>query len=173
MAAHEDRALNVARNDSAILELRNLSKSFGPTPVLQDVNLEVPRGSIVALLGASGSGKTTLLQIIAGLQDPDGGTLSIDGKNMQAVPAFARPVNMMFQSYALFPHLSVLGNVEYGLKARGVRREERQRLIAWALRAHPHRRARRPPAGSTVRRAAPACGPGAMSGDETGDPVVG
>lgn len=125
--------MNVSGNESAILVLKDVSKSFDRTPVLQDVNLEVPRGSIVALLGASGSGKTTLLQIIAGLQDPDGGTLSIDGKNMQAVPAFARPVNMMFQSYALFPHLSVLGNIEYGLKARGVRREERQRLVAWAL----------------------------------------
>lgn len=125
--------MNVTRNDSAILELKNVSKSFGPTPVLQSVNLEVPRGSIVALLGASGSGKTTLLQIIAGLQEPDAGTLSVDGKNMSAVPPFERPVNMMFQSYALFPHLTVCGNIEYGLKARGVRRNERQRLVAWAL----------------------------------------
>jgi putrescine transport system ATP-binding protein len=116
-----------------ILELRNVSKSFGPAPVLHDVNLEIPRGSIVALLGASGSGKTTLLQIIAGLQEHDTGTLCIDGKNMQTVPPFERPVNMMFQSYALFPHMTVRGNVEYGLKARGVRRDERQRLVAWAL----------------------------------------
>ena len=63
-----------------ILELRNVAKSFGLTPVLQNVNLRIPRGSIVALLGASGSGKTTLLQIIAGLQELDSGTLSIDGK---------------------------------------------------------------------------------------------
>jgi putrescine transport system ATP-binding protein len=133
LAAHEDGALNVSGSQSTILSLKDVSKAFERTPVLQNVNLEVPRGSIVALLGASGSGKTTLLQIIAGLQDPDGGTLKIDGKDMQAVPAFARPVNMMFQSYALFPHLSVLGNIEYGLKARGVRRDERQRLVAWAL----------------------------------------
>jgi putrescine transport system ATP-binding protein len=125
--------LNVTRNASSILELRNVSKSFGPTPVLQNVNLEVPRGSIVALLGASGSGKTTLLQIIAGLQEPDAGTLKVDGNNMNAVPPFKRPVNMMFQSYALFPHLTVRGNIEYGLKARGVRRDERGRLVAWAL----------------------------------------
>ena len=133
MAADENRALNVAHNNSAILELRNVSKSFGPTPVLQNVNLEVPRGSIVALLGASGSGKTTLLQIIAGLQEPDAGTLTVDGRNMNAVPPFERPVNMMFQSYALFPHLTVRGNIEYGLRARGVRRDERARLVAWAL----------------------------------------
>jgi putrescine transport system ATP-binding protein len=133
LASHENRALSVSRDDYPILRLSNVSKSFDLTPVLQNVCLEVPRGSIVALLGASGSGKTTLLQIIAGLQDPDGGTLSIDGRDMQTVPPFERPVNMMFQSYALFPHLTVLGNVEYGLKARGVTRAERQRLAAWAL----------------------------------------
>jgi putrescine transport system ATP-binding protein len=123
----------MAANEDAILEISDLSKSFDHTPVLRDVSLKVPRGSIVALLGASGSGKTTLLQIIAGLQDPDSGTLKIDGRDMRTVPPFERPVNMMFQSYALFPHLTVLGNVEYGLKARGVRRAERQRLVSWAL----------------------------------------
>ncbi len=119
--------------DPPILELTDVSKSFGRTPVLQDVSLAVPRGSIVALLGASGSGKTTLLQIIAGLHDPDGGCVKIGGRDMGSVPAFERPVNMMFQSYALFPHLSVLGNIEYGLRARGLDRAERRRLVAWAL----------------------------------------
>ncbi|MGO8973815.1 MAG: ABC transporter ATP-binding protein [Steroidobacteraceae bacterium] len=123
----------MSNHESAILEIDGVSKTFDRTPVLRDVNLEVPRGTIVALLGASGSGKTTLLQIIAGLQDPDAGTLRIDGKDMRAVPPFERSVNMMFQSYALFPHLTVLGNVEYGLKARGVKRAERQRRLAWAL----------------------------------------
>jgi putrescine transport system ATP-binding protein len=116
-----------------ILELKDISKSFDGTPVLQNICLDVPRGSIVALLGASGSGKTTLLQIIAGLQDPDSGRLQIGGRDMRSVPPFARPVNMMFQSYALFPHLSVVGNIEYGLRARGVERSERRRLVAWAL----------------------------------------
>ena len=116
-----------------ILEISDVSKSFDRTPVLREVNLRVPRGAIVALLGASGSGKTTLLQIIAGLQDPDSGTVRIDGRDMRPVPPFERPVNMMFQSYALFPHLTVLGNVEYGLRARGVGRAERQRLVDWAL----------------------------------------
>ena len=136
-------------NSSAILVLKDVSKAFGGMPVLQHVDLEVPRGSIVSLLGASGSGKTTLLQIIAGLQEPDGGKLSIDGRDMQGVPAFARPVNMMFQSYALFPHLTVRGNVEYGLKARGVDRHEWQRLV--------------------VRRAAPARGPRTLPGHEASD----
>ena len=116
-----------------ILSVRGLSKSFAATPVLTDVNLEVARGAIVALLGASGSGKTTLLQAIAGLVAPDAGTIVIDGQDVRDVPAHGRPVNMMFQSYALFPHLTVAGNVAYGLKARGTPREERERLVAWAL----------------------------------------
>ena len=113
-----------------VLTMRGVSKAFSATPVLSDVDLDVPRGSIVSLLGASGSGKTTLLQIIAGLIDPDAGTLTIGGVDMRGVPAFSRPVNMMFQSYALFPHLTVAANIAYGLKARGVRRGERDRLVA-------------------------------------------
>jgi putrescine transport system ATP-binding protein len=116
-----------------ILEIMGLSKSFGGTQVLNGINLEVPRGSIVSLLGRSGSGKTTLLQLIAGLHDPDAGSLVIDGLDMQGVPPFERPVNMMFQSYALFPHLTVADNIVYGLKARGTPRSERDQLLAWAL----------------------------------------
>jgi putrescine transport system ATP-binding protein len=116
-----------------ILQIKGLSKAFAGTRVLNDINLDVPRGSIVALLGRSGSGKTTLLQLIAGLHDPDAGTLAIGGIDMAGVPPFERPVNMMFQSYALFPHLTVAGNIAYGLKARGTPRAERERLLAWAL----------------------------------------
>jgi len=121
------------RNEPAILQVKDISKSFGHTPVLRQISLDVPRGSIVSLLGASGSGKTTLLQVIAGLEDADGGQLIIDGMDMRNVPAFHRPVNMMFQSYALFPHLNVASNIGYGPKARGMARKERQRLVAWAL----------------------------------------
>jgi putrescine transport system ATP-binding protein len=116
-----------------ILEIKGLSKSFAGTRVLNAINLDVPRGSIVSLLGRSGSGKTTLLQLIAGLHDPDAGTLAIGGTDMAGVPPFERPVNMMFQSYALFPHLNVADNIVYGLKARGTPRAERDRLLAWAL----------------------------------------
>jgi putrescine transport system ATP-binding protein len=116
-----------------ILEIKGLSKSFAGTQVLNGINLDVPRGSIVSLLGRSGSGKTTLLQLIAGLHDPDAGTLAIDGIDMGGVPPFERPVNMMFQSYALFPHLTVADNIVYGLKARGTPRTERDQLLAWAL----------------------------------------
>jgi putrescine transport system ATP-binding protein len=116
-----------------ILEIKGLSKSFAGTQVLNGINLVVPRGSIVSLLGRSGSGKTTLLQLIAGLHDPDAGRLVIDGIDMQGVPPFERPVNMMFQGYALFPHLTVAENIVYGLKARGTPRSERDQLLAWAL----------------------------------------
>ena len=116
-----------------ILAIQGLSKSFGGTRVLKAINLDVPRGSIVSLLGRSGSGKTTLLQLIAGLHEPDSGTLSIGGADMTGVPPFERPVNMMFQSYALFPHLTVAANIVYGLKARGTSRAERDQLLAWSL----------------------------------------
>ena len=118
---------------SPILRMRGVSKHFSGTQVLQDVNLDIPRGSIVALLGASGSGKTTILQLIAGLLEPDTGTLTIDDADMRGVPAYLRAVNMMFQSYALFPHLTVAQNVAYGLKATQVARAERERLVTWAL----------------------------------------
>jgi len=116
-----------------ILRIRGMAKSYGATRVLGGVDLDVPRGAIVALLGRSGSGKTTLLQLIAGLQAPDAGSLHIDGIDMRGVAAFDRPVNMMFQSYALFPHMSVADNIGYGLKARGTPREQRRQLTDWAL----------------------------------------
>jgi putrescine transport system ATP-binding protein len=116
-----------------ILQIRGLSKSFAGTTVLNNINLDVPRGSILALLGRSGSGKTTLLQLIAGLQVADTGTLMIDGHEMTEVSPHERPVNLMFQSYALFPHLSVTGNIAYGLKACRAARAERERQVAWAL----------------------------------------
>jgi len=116
-----------------VLQLRDLSKSFGATRVLNGIDLDIPRGSIVSLLGRSGSGKTTLLQLIAGLHEPDAGTLAIAGADMAGVPAFRRPVNMMFQSYALFPHLNVADNIVYGLRASGTPPAERERLLGWAL----------------------------------------
>jgi putrescine transport system ATP-binding protein len=133
MAAGEDGALNMSASQSSILQIKGLSKSFGGTSVLSGIHLDIPRGSIVSLLGRSGSGKTTLLQLIAGLYDPDAGSLAIDGSDMTGVPPFERPVNMMFQSYALFPHLNVADNIVYGLRARGTPRAERERLLAWVL----------------------------------------
>jgi putrescine transport system ATP-binding protein len=119
---------------AASVEVRAVRKSFGGTAILRDVSLTIAAGEFVALLGGSGCGKTTLLRIIAGLETADDGSVQIAGADVTQVPAYSRPVNMMFQSYALFPHLTVAGNVEYGLRATGVERAERRALIDWALR---------------------------------------
>jgi iron(III) transport system ATP-binding protein len=108
--------------------VRNLAKSFGPAPVLHDVRLDVPAGSLVALLGPSGCGKTTLLRAIAGLERPDAGRVEIGRRVVTGdgtfVPAEKRRVGMVFQDWALFPHLSVADNVGFGL-ARSERRSQR------------------------------------------------
>ena len=118
---------------TAVVELRSVTKSFDEGAVLRDLSLSVRRGELLALLGGSGSGKTTLLRIIAGLEQPDAGTVVIGGTDVTPLPPYRRPVNTMFQSYALFPHLSVAANIEYGLKAVGMPRAERATRIAWAL----------------------------------------
>jgi putative spermidine/putrescine transport system ATP-binding protein len=100
------------------LEVRNARKNFGPTTVLDGVALDVARGEFVSLLGPSGCGKTTLLRIIAGLTGADIGEVRLDGKDISALPPHKRDVGVVFQNYALFPHLSVLENIAFGLKGR-------------------------------------------------------
>ena len=92
-----------------------VSKRFGGFVAVDDVSLEIGKGELFALLGGSGCGKTTLLRMLAGFETPSSGRIFIDGQDMTEVPAYARPVNMMFQSYALFPHMTVEQNVGYGL----------------------------------------------------------
>ena len=99
-------------------------KRFGATTALDGVSLSIEAGSFVSLVGRSGSGKTTLLRIIAGLEAPDTGRVEIGARDMTGLPAHARPVNTVFQSYALFPHMTVRANVEFGLRQRGVRGTE-------------------------------------------------
>ncbi|HEX4953657.1 MAG TPA: ABC transporter ATP-binding protein [Thermoanaerobaculia bacterium] len=115
------------------LDLEGLSKTFGSTPVLADLSLVVEAGELLTVLGPSGCGKTTLLRLIAGLELPDRGTLRLDGRDITRVPAHQRPVNTVFQSYALFPHLSVAGNVAFGLESRRFPRPEIERRVASAL----------------------------------------
>ena len=117
----------------ALLELIAATKRFGPTTAVDEVSLSVERGEFFALLGPSGCGKTTLLRLIAGFETPDSGHVVIDGVEMNAVPPYARPVNMMFQSYALFPHLDVAGNVAFGLKQEGMERRRREARVAEML----------------------------------------
>jgi putrescine transport system ATP-binding protein len=117
----------------ALLEIIAASKRFAATAAVDEVSLSVESGEFFALLGPSGCGKTTLLRLIAGFETPDSGRILIDGALMNAVPPYARPVNMMFQSYALFPHLDVAGNVAFGLKQEGMERRRRDARIAEML----------------------------------------
>jgi sulfate transport system ATP-binding protein len=100
------------------IEIQGMQKSFGAVPVLRGIDLTIADGELMALLGASGSGKTTLLRILAGLEWPDRGSLTVDGTDWLALEAQKRRVGFVFQHYALFPHLSVFENVAFGLRVR-------------------------------------------------------
>src|SRR3954454_82185 len=117
----------------ALLDIIQASKRFGAAPAVDRVSLAIERGEFFALLGPSGCGKTTLLRLIAGFEMPDGGRFLIDGVDVTAVPPYARPVNMMFQSYALFPHLDVAANIAFGLRQEGMERRRREARIAEML----------------------------------------
>ncbi len=103
------------------LHLQNLTKRFGDHAAVDDLTLTIPAGSFFALLGASGCGKTTTLRMVAGLEDPTAGTITIGDQDITGLRAFERPVNTVFQSYALFPHLDIFENVAFGLRRRGSR----------------------------------------------------
>ena len=107
-----------------LLSIEGVSRAFDGVPAVDAVTLDVAAGEYFTLLGASGSGKTTLLRIVAGLERADAGRIVIAGDDMTGVPAYARPVNMMFQSYALFPHMTVFDNVAFGLRREGVAKAE-------------------------------------------------
>ncbi|MGH8259666.1 MAG: ABC transporter ATP-binding protein, partial [Steroidobacteraceae bacterium] len=115
------------------VRFERVSKRFGESIAVDDVTLEIRRGEIFCLLGASGSGKTTLLRMLAGFEQPSAGRISLDGRDMGDVPPYARPVNMMFQSYALFPHMSVERNVAFGLEQERLARPEVRRRVSEML----------------------------------------
>jgi len=117
----------------ALLRAEGLTKRFGATVALDALDLVIEGAEFFALLGGSGSGKSTLLRLIAGFEQPDAGRLLLDGRDIAGMPPWARPVNMMFQSYALFPHMTVFDNVAYGLRRRGAGREEIARAVGAAL----------------------------------------
>ena len=112
-----------------LVEIRNVTKIFGSHYAVDDVSLKIYPGEFFSLLGASGCGKTTLLRMLAGFERPDTGRLLIGGEDMTDLPPYQRPVNMMFQSYALFPHLNVADNIAFGLRQGHMpRRQVRQRV---------------------------------------------
>ena len=110
---------------SLAIRLSGVKKSFGEVKAVDGVNLEIADGEFFAMLGPSGSGKTTVLRLIAGFELPDSGVIEIDGVDVSQTPPFNRDVNTVFQDYALFPHMTVLENVEYGLKVKKVAKDER------------------------------------------------
>ncbi|MEE4243272.1 MAG: spermidine/putrescine ABC transporter ATP-binding protein PotA [Desulfopila sp.] len=117
----------------SVLSIHGLCKSFSNQQILSDFHLEVRNGEFITLLGPSGCGKTTLLRIVAGFEEPDSGTILLDGKNLLSLPAEKRKVNTVFQSYALFPHLSVFENVAFGLRLQKVKGEELENRVNQAL----------------------------------------
>jgi spermidine/putrescine ABC transporter ATP-binding subunit len=118
---------------AAALDIDRVQKCFGEFQAVQDVSLTVPSGTILSLLGPSGCGKTTLLRMIAGLLQPTSGTIRLAGEDITGLPPYRRNIGMVFQNYALFPHMSVADNVGFGLKMQGISRGESRKLIVNAL----------------------------------------
>jgi putrescine transport system ATP-binding protein len=115
------------------VRIKNVTKKFGDVFAVSDVSLDIYKGELFCLLGGSGSGKSTLLRMLAGFEEPTSGSIEIDGQDMAGVPPYRRPVNMMFQSYALFPHMNVAQNIAYGLKRDGLPRAEIDARVAELL----------------------------------------
>jgi len=119
--------------DDPDVRLEGVNKRFGAVAAVQGVSIDIPRGSIFSLLGPSGRGKTTTLRLIAGFEQPDSGEVYIRGQRVTATPPYRRDFSMVFQSYALFPHLTVADNVAFGLRMRRVPRSERAAAVRNAL----------------------------------------
>lgn len=118
---------------TTMVELRSVSKSFGNAVAVDQVDLSIASGEFITLLGPSGCGKTTILRMISGFETPDTGVVLLDGRDVTHVPPYRRDVNQVFQSYALFPHLNVQQNVEFGLRMKGVAGRERKERAAEAI----------------------------------------
>lgn len=116
-----------------LIQIRNLCKNFGACAATNDISLDIYDREFVALLGPSGCGKTTLLRMLGGFENPDSGSITMDGKDLTPLPPNRRPLNMVFQSYAVFPHLNVRDNVAYGLKMDGVAKDEIKTRVRDAL----------------------------------------
>ena len=118
---------------SAGVVLDRLSKTFGDVDAVRELTLEIGNGEFFSLLGPSGCGKTTTLRLIAGFEEPTSGRIFLGADEVTQVPAHRRPVNTVFQSYALFPHLSVADNVAFGLRFKSVEKRERRRRVGEVL----------------------------------------
>jgi ABC-type Fe3+/spermidine/putrescine transport system ATPase subunit len=124
---------NAPVRSAPLLEIRDIAKRFGRTEVLKDISLLIAAGEFLTLLGESGSGKTTLLRLIAGFEQPTSGQIWMSGERLDTLSPYRRPVNTVFQNYALFPHLSVRENVAYGLRVKSTPKNEIAARVADAL----------------------------------------
>ncbi|MGN6452355.1 MAG: ABC transporter ATP-binding protein [Steroidobacteraceae bacterium] len=129
----DGRSASASEREAAYVRIANVTKRFGEFVAVDAVSLDIRRGEIFCLLGGSGSGKTTLLRMLAGFERPSAGTIHIDGVDMSTIPPYERPVNMMFQSYALFPHMSVEKNVAFGLEQEHLTRDAIRRQVGEIL----------------------------------------
>jgi spermidine/putrescine transport system ATP-binding protein len=142
IAARDPLAASSAESES-LLSIRQVIKRYGKRPVLCGISLEVASGEFLTILGESGSGKTTLLRLIAGFEELDSGEIWMGGERIDRIPAHRREVNTVFQSYAIFPHLSVFENVAYGLRAKNTAKGEIPKRVTQALAMVKSRRLRR------------------------------
>jgi putative spermidine/putrescine transport system ATP-binding protein/spermidine/putrescine transport system ATP-binding protein len=131
--AAADARVEAIMNDDVAVKLDGVTKRFGTVTALREAHLSIRRGELMALLGPSGCGKTTLLNLVAGFFPPDEGDVTIDRRRVNHVPTYKREIGIMFQNYALFTHMTVAGNVGYGLRMRGVGKAEMRRRVAEAL----------------------------------------
>ena len=129
----EEPSVGAQPSAQPAVRLHALRKEFGDVVAVDGVDLEIREGEFFTLLGPSGSGKTTTLRLIAGFERPDDGTVELGGRDVSAVPPYERDVNTVFQDYALFPHMTVAGNIEYGLKVKRVAKHERSKRVEEAL----------------------------------------
>ena len=133
MPDHPASSPDRPQSTTPMVRFAGVTKRFGSFAAVDDVSLDIAPGEFFALLGPSGCGKTTLLRLLAGFETPDAGEVLLDGQNIVGVPPYERPVNMMFQSYALFPHLTVAGNVAFGLRQDGWTKSAIEQRVAEML----------------------------------------
>ncbi len=120
-------------NGKPYIRFENVTKRFGDFTAVNDLSLSIFEREFFALLGASGCGKSTLLRMLAGFEEPTSGRILLDGQDLRGIPPYRRPVNMMFQSYALFPHMSVEKNIAFGLKQEGMPKADIEKRVAEML----------------------------------------
>ena len=133
-SAYKKALSGASQAKDVLVRIERVTKKFDETVAVDDVSLTIHKGEIFALLGGSGSGKSTLLRMLAGFERPSEGRIFLDGQDITDLPPYERPINMMFQSYALFPHMSVEQNIAFGLKQDGLAKDEIAARVAEMLR---------------------------------------